>query len=115
VLRQDYEYGGFVTAAPMSGDWYHQHFGVGREGLRVLAWHGPNNHPALKAGRPGEKLKDIWSIDVDKGGNAVPYRLEDKALRREYEETLAREGLQSRMDPRLYEQGGDALDASAGP
>jgi quercetin dioxygenase-like cupin family protein len=115
VLRQDYQYGGFVTAAPMSGDWYHQHFGVGREGLRVLAWHGPNNHPALKAGRPGEKLKDIWSIDVDKGGNAIPYRMEDAALRREYEAVLARDGLSSRMDPRLYEPGGEALDLGGGP
>jgi quercetin dioxygenase-like cupin family protein len=115
VLRQDYQYGGFVTAAPMSGDWYHQHFGLGREGLRVLAWHGPNNHPALKAGRPGEKLKDIWAIDLDKGGNAIPYHLEDAALRREYEATLARDGLSSRMDPRLYQTGNDALDVGAGP
>src|ERR1700675_1021191 len=36
VLRQDYDYGGMVTAAPMSGDWFHQHFGVAKEGLRVL-------------------------------------------------------------------------------
>ncbi len=33
VLRQDYEYGGIVSAAPMSGDWFHQHFGVAKEGL----------------------------------------------------------------------------------
>ncbi len=103
VLRQDYEYGGFVSAAPMSGDWFHQHFGVAKEGLRVLAWHGPNNHPALKAGRPGEQLKDVWSIDTDKGGNAIPYHLEDPFLRAEYEQTLAREGLASRMQPRFYE------------
>src|SRR5215472_4510569 len=28
VLRQDYEPVGLVSAAPMSGDWFHQHFGV---------------------------------------------------------------------------------------
>ena len=64
VVRQDYDYGGIVSAAPMAGDWYHQHFGLGREGLRVLAWHGPNNHPALKAGRPGERMKDLSLIHI---------------------------------------------------
>jgi quercetin dioxygenase-like cupin family protein len=70
VLRQDYDYGGIVSAAPMSGDWFHQHFGIAKDGLRVLAWHGPNNHPALKAGRPGEAMRDIWAVDLNKGGNA---------------------------------------------
>jgi len=115
VLRQDYEYGGIVSAAPMSGDWFHQHFGVAKEGLRVLAWHGPNNHPALKAGRPGEALKDIWAVDLDKGGAAIPYHLEDPALRREYEEVLARDGLVSRMEPRFYQPAGAAeADAIGG-
>ncbi len=114
VLRQDYEYGGFVSAAPMSGDWFHQHFGIAKEGLRVLAWHGPNNHPALKAGRPGEKLKDIWSMDIDRGGAAIPYRLEDPALRREYEDALSREGMTSRMNPKLYEADGGVVDDNHG-
>ena len=55
VLRQDYEPVGLVSAAPMSGDWFHQHFGVGKEGLRISAWHGPNNQRSRKAGRPGEQ------------------------------------------------------------
>jgi len=108
VLRQDYEYGGIVSAAPMAGDWFHQHFGIGKDGLRVLAWHGPNNHPALKAGRPGEAMRDVWAVDLNKGGNAIPYHMEDLALRREYEDTLAREGLISRMEPRFYEESGAA-------
>ena len=57
-------------------------------------------------GRPGEALKDIWAVDLDKGGAAIPYHLEDPALRREYEETLSREGMASRMEPRFYEPGG---------
>jgi quercetin dioxygenase-like cupin family protein len=103
ILRQDYEPVGIVSAAPMSGDWFHQHFGTSAEGLRVAAWHGPNNHPALKPGRPGEKLKDVWAQDIDKGGAAIPYHLEDPAIRAEYEETLRREGAATRMDPRLYD------------
>jgi len=113
IKRQDYEYGGMVSAAPMSGDWFHQHFGIARDGLRVLAWHGPNNHPALKAGNPGEALKDSWAMDIDKGGNAIPYHLEDPFLKREYEETLARAGVSSRMKPEFYTPGG-AKDADAG-
>jgi hypothetical protein len=34
--------------------------------------------------------------------------MEDPALRREYEETLAREGLTARMEARFYEPGGAA-------
>ena len=112
--RQDYEYGGMVTAAPMSGDWFHQHFGIGEDGLRVLAWHGPNTHPAFKPGRPGEALADIWAVDLDKGGNAIPYHMEDPALRRDYEATLAREGLASRMEPRFYTREGAADAAKIG-
>ena len=74
----------------------------------MLAWHGPNNHPALKAGRPGEQLKDIWSVDLDKGGNAIPYYLEDPHLKREYEAALAAEGVASRMEPRFYQPGSEA-------
>jgi len=114
VKRQDYEFGGCVSAAPMSGDWFHQHFGVAKEGLRVLAWIGPNNHPAFKAGNPGEQLKDLWAIDTDKGGNAIPYHLEDPSLREEYERTLARAGMVSRMKPSFYKPSG-AADANGGP
>jgi quercetin dioxygenase-like cupin family protein len=103
ILRQDYEPVGMVTAAPMSGDWFHQHFGVSREPLRLMAWHGPNNQRARKAGRPGEQLMDYGAIDLKKGGSAIPYHEEDPAIRREFEETLAREGLSSRMEPGRYE------------
>ena len=34
VIRQDYEPVGLVAAAPMSGDWFHQHFGISKEPLR---------------------------------------------------------------------------------
>jgi quercetin dioxygenase-like cupin family protein len=102
ILRQDYEPVGLVSAAPMSGDWFHQHFGISQGPLRLLAWHGPNNHPALKPGRPGEKMADIWAIDLNKGGNAIPYHLEDPAIRLEFEKTLAKEGVASRMNPAFY-------------
>ncbi len=102
VLRQDYVEGGMVSAAPMSGDWYHQHFGTGSGPLRLTAWFGPNNHDGMKAGIPGEQLGDIWAWDIDKGGKAIPYRLEDPFIRSQYEAELIRENAQSRMEDHLY-------------
>jgi quercetin dioxygenase-like cupin family protein len=104
ILRQDYEPVGMVSAAPMSGDWFHQHFGTGREGLRITAWHGPNNQRARKAGRPGEQLMDYGAIDLSKGGSAIPYHQEDPAIRQEFGQALAREGVASRMNPEFYER-----------
>ena len=103
VMRQDYEYGGMVSAAPMSGDWFHQHFGVGKEGLRISAWHGPNNQRARKAGVPGEQLRDYGAIDLKQGGSAIPYHEEDPAIRRGFAEALAKEGVENRMNREFYE------------
>ena len=35
---------GMVTAAPYGGDWFHAHFGISKEPLRLIGWYGPNNH-----------------------------------------------------------------------
>jgi mannose-6-phosphate isomerase-like protein (cupin superfamily) len=104
IKRQDYEPVGLVSAAPMSGDWYHQHFGIGKEGLRISAWHGPNNQRARKPGVPGEQLMDYGAIELSKGGSAIGYHQEDPAIRKEFEETLKREGLESRMKQEFYER-----------
>ena len=114
VQRQDYEFGGMVTAAPMSGDWFHQHFGVSKDPLRLSAWFGANNQRARKPGVPGEAIMDYGAIDLKKGGSAIPYHEEDPYLRREFEATLAREGARTRMEPELYEgpvEGGGMSDA----
>jgi quercetin dioxygenase-like cupin family protein len=108
VLRQDYEPIGLVSAAPMSGEWFHQHFGVSKDPLRVTAWHGPNNQRSRRPGRPGEQLMDFGAIDLKKGGAAIPYCDEDPHLRQEFAETLAKEGVESRMKPEFY------TDAAAG-
>jgi hypothetical protein len=46
---------------------------------------------------------DYGAIDLKKGGAAIPYYEEDPAIRREFEERLAGEGLPSRMEPSRYE------------
>ena len=91
-----------VSAAPMSGDWFHQHFGVSKGGLRLMAWHGANNQRVNKAGVPGEPLMDYSAIELKKGGSAIPYHEEDPFIRSEFEETLAKEGAVSRMEPERY-------------
>ena len=104
VVRVDYEAVGMVSAAPMSGDWFHQHFGISKEPLRITAWFGPNNARARKPGLPGEKQIDMGAIDIRDGGSAIPYDEEDPNIRKEYEETLVKAGAKSRMEDWLYEK-----------
>jgi quercetin dioxygenase-like cupin family protein len=104
VVRVDYEPVGMVSAAPMSGDWFHQHFGISKEPLRLSAWFGPNNNRALKPGRPGDIAKDMGAIDIRDGGSAIPYDEEDPLIRKEYEAALHGVGATSRMEGWLYEK-----------
>jgi quercetin dioxygenase-like cupin family protein len=104
VKRVDYEYGGMVSAAPGGLRWFHQHFGVSRDPFRLTAWFGPNA-PGREPGPAGEKVKDVNAIDVDEGGTAIPYFMEDPFIRGEYETTLASEGVASRMEPEWYRPG----------
>lgn len=104
VKRQDYEPVGMVSAAPMGGNWFHAHFGVSKESLRLTAWFGPNA-PGRERGRPGEQALDYGAIDIKEGGTAIPYNEEDPFLRKEFEATLKQEGIVSRMDDSLYRKG----------
>lgn len=101
VKRQDYEPVGMVSAAPMGGHWFHQHFGTSNEPFRLMAWFGPNA-PGREAGRPGEKAIDYGAIEIKDGGTAIAYRDEDPFIRNEYEETLKKEGVQSRMVDSIF-------------
>ena len=53
---------------------------------------------------------DYGAIDLSKGGSAIPYSQEDPRIRREFEETLQREGVAGRMDERFYQPSSDAAD-----
>ncbi|AFP30238.1 hypothetical protein MRBBS_1300 [Marinobacter sp. BSs20148] len=102
VRRLDYEPGGMVTAAPGGARWYHQHFSVSKEPFRLTAWFGPHN-PGRDPGPPGEKHTDYTAIDLHEGGTAIPYWMEDPFLRKEYAETLKKEGVENQMWDELYE------------
>jgi hypothetical protein len=106
VRRVDYEPFGMVTAAPGGARWYHQHFSASSEPLRLTAWFGPHN-PGRDPGAPGSKHTDYTARDLDEGGTAIPYWLEDPFIRDEYEATLKKNGVPSRMDPAWYAKPGE--------
>ena len=101
MMRLDYGPFGIVTAAPGGARWYHQHFSVSKDPFRLSAWFGPHN-PGRDPGAPGAKHTDYTAIDLDKGGTAIPYWMEDPYLRKEFEETLRVNGVECRMDPKWY-------------
>jgi len=103
VKRVDYEPVGMVSAAPGGARWYHQHFGVSKEPLRLTAWFGPNS-PGREPGPPGETHTDYTGMDITEGGTSIPYWMEDPFLRKEYEATLQRLGAANRMNPQFYER-----------
>ena len=101
IKRLDYGPYGMVSAAPGGARWYHQHFSVSKEPFRLVAWFGPHN-PGRDPGAPGEKHTDYTAIDVNEGGTAIPYWMEDPFIRKEYEEKLNRNGVEIRMKPEWY-------------
>src|ERR1700744_3756167 len=96
VKRVDYEPVGMVSAAPGGARWYHQHFGVSKEPLRLTAWFGPNA-PGRDPGPPGEARTDYSAIEIQNGGTSVPYWMEDPFIREEYSAILEGEGITNRM------------------
>jgi len=103
VRRLDYEPVGMVTAAPGGARWYHQHFSVSKEPFRLTAWFGPHS-PGRDPGPPGSPHTDYTAMELQEGGTAIPYWMEDPHIREEYQAKLAAEGVANRMDPKLYER-----------
>jgi len=104
VRRQTYEPVGMISAAPMRGDWYHQHFGTDPEGLRLLVFDGPYGPAFRRGGAPGADASDLGATDTRDGGNAISYVDEDPQVRKNYETALAAEGMKSGMPSWVYTQ-----------
>ena len=71
VRRLDYEPVGMVTAAPGGARWFHQHFGVGNDPLRLTAWFGPHN-PGRDAGAAGRKAHRLHGDRHQSGRHRDP-------------------------------------------
>jgi quercetin dioxygenase-like cupin family protein len=114
VQRIDYGQFGMVSAAPGGARWYHQHFNVSKEPFRISAWFGPN-HPSLVTGlRPGAKQTDYTAMEIQEGGTAIPYWMEDPFLREEFESRIKENGGEIRMEPSRYEKPDDVEWPDAG-
>jgi hypothetical protein len=93
-----------VAAAPSGGDWFHQHFGTGTEPIRLLVFSGLASASwAVQAGgvTPGQTAT-VSSVSLEDGGRSIDYASEDPFIRNEYEQTLAADGMTSRMGDELY-------------
>jgi hypothetical protein len=104
VKKQTYEPVGMISAAPMRGDWFHQHFGTDPEGLRLLVFDGPYGPAFRHGGAPGEQATDGGAIDTRDGGRAISYVDEDPEIRKNYEAALASERMTSNMPSWVYTQ-----------
>ncbi len=114
VNRTEYVAGGLVAAAPGGGHWFHQHFGVCAEGLRVLNfWGGPTEQwgqPDKPATTTGEvKAGNLFGIS--EGGRTIMYWEEDPFIREYYRERLAAEGLEMTMPESAFRQPDDRRPA----
>ena len=68
---------------------------------------GCDNRGGIMAGASLYFLRphvDYTAMDLTEGGTSIPYWMEDPFVREEYERMLAKEGVQSRMDPSWYER-----------
>lgn len=101
VKRQDYIPGGLVSAAPGGANWFHQHFSIGREPLRVLA---VRYHASMKwstARSDAEEMR-LLHFDIKKGGRTIEYRDEDPYIREAYKRSLEPEGVEFGMAESEY-------------
>jgi quercetin dioxygenase-like cupin family protein len=103
IRRIDYEPVGMISAAPGGARWFHQHFGVSKDPLRLMAWFGPWN-PGREPGPPGEKHIDYTGMDIPEGGSAIPYWMEDPQVAKDYQAMLDAEGVANRMRPEYYDK-----------
>jgi hypothetical protein len=94
-----------ISAAPMRGDWFHQHFGTHPEGLRLLVFDGPYGPGFRRGGAPGGDAADVGAIDTREGGNAISYVDEDPHIRKTYEAAVRVEGMSSHMPVWVYRNG----------
>jgi quercetin dioxygenase-like cupin family protein len=99
------EYGqfGLVAAAPGGGNWFHQHFSIGAEPMRVINyWGGPS-------GRWGGELVEDSDDDgsdevksgnlfgINEGGRTILYPEEDTFIRTHFQQRLSENGVDFTM------------------
>lgn len=107
VNEVEYVPGGLVAAAPGGGDWFHQHFGIGTEDLRVLNfWGGPTGRWGTAdsaTDKSGEEVKVGNLYGIKDGGRTIQYYEEDPFVRTYFRKRLAEEGMEMTMPESVFE------------
>ncbi len=106
VKVQEYIPGGLVAAAPGGGDWFHQHFGLGKgPALRVINfWAGPSfDRAAAEVSNQEEEIVSNNIYSVEEGGRTIYYRNEDPYIRKTYKAALEQEGVELDMPEEQYQ------------
>lgn len=105
VNMVEYVPGGLVAAAPGGGNWFHQHFGIAPDPLRVANfWGGPNGRWSVPdEGGEGDEVKAGNIFGIREGGHTILYHEEDPYIRKYYEERLRGEGLAMTMPTSAFE------------
>ena len=81
VKVADYVAGGLVAAAPGGGNWFHQHFSVGADPLRVINyWGGPTGRWGI-AEETEDDVKAGNIFGIEEGGRTIHYPSEDPYIR----------------------------------
>jgi quercetin dioxygenase-like cupin family protein len=105
VKVQEYTAGGLVAAAPGGGNWFHQHFSVGGEGMRILNfWGGPTAHWGGIFEEKGDEVRSGNIYGIEEGGRTIHYWNEDPYVREHYKERLKKEGVEFEMPESLFEK-----------
>jgi mannose-6-phosphate isomerase-like protein (cupin superfamily) len=99
VVRVEYQAGGLVSAAPGGGDWFHAHFGVSKEPMRVLAHSG--GYARRTEGAPGDVIID-FNEDIRNGGGTIGYADEDPMVKKIFVDAIGASGVEFAMDEQLY-------------
>jgi hypothetical protein len=100
----EYGPGGLVAAAPGGGQWFHQHFSIGKEPLRIINyWGGPSG----KWGNEDDFDKEdipAWNIyGIEHGGRSINYKNEDPHVRQYYFDRLRQEGVEPDMPESVFQ------------
>ncbi|MPZ49492.1 MAG: cupin [Dehalococcoidia bacterium] len=119
VKMQEYGPGGMISAAPGPADWFHQHFAYGKDPFRVFNYTGgvPGNPSGFGGGggggegeaeSGGEQIQGSLT-DIDKGGRAIPYYMEDPYIREYFTKKLQEEGATFTMPEEVYTKEGSQI------
>jgi mannose-6-phosphate isomerase-like protein (cupin superfamily) len=116
VMQTEYGPGGMVTAVPGPDSWFHQHFAYGADPFRVFNYTAgvPGTEAAfggVNGEDPGIGNEQVQAslTDIDKGGRAIPYYLEDPYIREYFTSRLHEEGAQFTMPPEVYTREGSNI------